>query len=101
MAYRKERILNDDEIEDGIEEAESIAAYAKVMGCTPALVSARLSRIRRDRGEIDSRGIDTIDHKIRYQPSRAQVLKLLASHGAPACEERWGRPPSTLLKTAR
>lgn len=101
MAYRRERILNDEDIEAGIEEAGTIAAYAAQMGCTPALVSARLTRIRLARGEVEGRDLDTIDHKIRYRPTRAQVLSLLASHGSYACEERWGRPASTLLKTAR
>ena len=101
MAYRRERILNDDEIEDGIEEAGTIAAYAARMGCTPAWVSARLSRIRRNRGEVDERDVDSIEAKVRYRPTKAQVRALLASHGAYACIERWGKPPSTLLKTAR
>lgn len=101
MAYRRERILDDDAIEAGIEAAGSIAAYAARMGCTPALVSARLSRIRHARGEAESRDIDTIEWRVRYRPTRTQILALLASHGAEACQERWGRPPSTLLKTAR
>lgn len=101
MGYRRERILNDDDIEAGIEECGTIAAYAARMGCTPALVSARLSRLRHARGDFDSRDVDSIEAKIRYRPTRAQVKALFATHGNYACVERWGATAATLLKTAR
>ncbi|TXN41703.1 hypothetical protein FV232_17125 [Methylobacterium sp. WL30] len=100
MSYRRERLLNDDEVEAGIAAAGSLAAYAKLKGVTPGLVSNRLSRIRYDRGEPSAWNVSW-DDKLKFQPTRAAVLKLLASHGVEACKARWGEPPSYLLKRAR
>lgn len=101
MTFSRDRLLDDSLIEAGIAEAGTIVAYAARMGCSPALVSARLTRIRMERGAYESRDIDTVEERLRYKPTPAQVRALLASHGAEACHERWGRPPSYLLKQAR
>lgn len=102
MGYRRERLLDDSEVEGGVDAAGSVAAYARLKGVTPGLVSNRLARIRSARGEPAAWDIPW-DEKLRYRPTRAQIQRLLDHEGAdgPAiCKERWGAGPAYLMKRA-
>ncbi|QEE39823.1 MULTISPECIES: hypothetical protein [unclassified Methylobacterium] len=103
MAYRKTRTLVDEEIEAGIAAAGSLIAYARLKGVTPSLVSQRLSRVRIARGESEPWNLSW-DDKLRPQPARAQIQRLLdyeGSDGPAICRERWGAGPAYLMKRAR
>lgn len=99
MAWRPQRILDDATVEAGIASAGSVKAYAALMSVSPGTVKAALSRIRSSRGEKRTADCDW-ESRLRKKPTRAQIDRLAASHGADACREMWGALPKDLRKRA-
>jgi hypothetical protein len=74
---------------------------ARQHGCSVALVEFRRRKQALEGGDPVQRNDANIDIKFRYIPTEEQIRRLMESHGAEACRERWGDTPAALIKLAR